>query len=118
MPAAQAGITHVLAMEGSQGRTSPPLWRRLLQPGGGIPRHADLSVLRAPPAGGFEFSYGIRGAVGLLRGLVGELEEAGEFGGVVFCCHAVGILLPGSFATYSANAAIAALTLPASGAFS
>jgi hypothetical protein len=53
----------------------------------------------------------------LLRGLAGELEEAGDFGGIVFCCHAVGILLPGSFATYSANAAIAALTVPASGAF-
>ena len=77
----------------------------------------DLSVLRAPPAGGFEFSYGVRSAVCLLRGLVGELEEVDEFGGVVFCCRAVGILLPGSFATYSANAAIAALTVPASGAF-
>ena len=52
-----------------------------------------------------------------MRGLVGELEEAGDFGGVVFRCHAVGILLPGSFATYSTNAAIAALTLPASDAF-
>ena len=71
----------------------------------------------APPAGGSGFSYGVRGAVCLLRGLAGELEEAGDFGGVVFCCHAVGILLPGSFATYSANAAIAALSVPASGAF-
>jgi hypothetical protein len=30
-----------------------------------------------------------------------------DFGGVVFCWHAVGILLPGSFATYPADAAIA-----------
>jgi len=36
----------------------------------------------------------------LLRGLAGELEEAAESGGVVFCCYAVGILLPGSFAAY------------------
>ncbi len=53
----------------------------------------------------------------LLGGLAGEVEGAGEFGGVVFCCHAVGVLLPGSFATCSANAAIAALTVPACGAF-
>jgi hypothetical protein len=42
-----------------------------------------------------------------MRGLAGGLEEADNFGGVVFCCHAVGILLPGSFATYPADAAIA-----------
>jgi hypothetical protein len=52
-----------------------------------------------------------------MRELVGELEEVDEFGGVVFCCHAVDILLPGSFATYSTNAAIAALTLSTSDAF-
>jgi hypothetical protein len=45
-----------------------------------------------------------------MRGLAGGLEEAGDFAGVVFRCHEVGILLPDSFATYSANAAIAALT--------
>jgi hypothetical protein len=63
----------------------------------------------------FRISYGVRGAVCLLRGLVGELEEVADLGGIVFCCHAVGILVPGS---YAANAAIAALTVPASGAFS
>ena len=88
-------------------RKEPPLWRRLLQLGGGRLRHADLSVLRAPPSGGFGFSDGVRGAVCLMRGLAGGLEEVDDFGGVVFCCHAVGILLPGSFATYPADAAIA-----------
>ena len=45
-----------------------------------------------------------------MRGLAGGLEEVDDFGGVVFCifcCHAVGILLPGSFATYPADTAIA-----------
>ncbi len=43
--------------------------------------------------------------------LVGVLHVQGEVG------LALLIKLPGSFATYSANAAIAALTVPASGAF-
>jgi hypothetical protein len=53
----------------------------MLQLGGGILWHADLSVLRAPPADGFGFSDGVRGAVCLMRGLVGELEEAAILAG-------------------------------------
>lgn len=68
---------------------------------------------RVPSAtGGFEFRAAPGAAVCLMRALAAELEEADEFGGIVFYWHAVD-----SFASYSAYAAIAALTLPAVGAF-
>ena len=67
-PAASAGRWHI-AVRGSECSARSAYWR-------------------------FRFSHGVRGAVCLMRGPVGELEEADEFGGVVFCCHAVGILLP------------------------
>ena len=54
----------------------------------------------------------------LVRALIGEPERVDEHGGVVFCCQAAYILLPGSFfSTYSTNSAIADLTLSTADAY-